>query len=124
MRPLGCRETSENKHPTTRRHIPEELLPHPQRFEKLKISLYLNTLFGRSQDAVQWRCFVTTLYLCCIKGSRHSEHMNNDALHHQGLKLKIRDASQGITVHKSNFENQLWYIYLSTLSYTVCVVQP
>jgi hypothetical protein len=28
-------------------------------------------------------------------------------------KLKIRDASQGITVHKSNFENQLWYIYLS-----------
>ena len=30
-------------------------------------------------------------------------------------KLKIKDATQGITLHKSTSEIELWYMYLSTV---------
>jgi len=120
MRPLGCRETSGNKHQMTQRHIAEELIPHPQGFENQNLAIFKHPLWKQSGcGPVALLC-----YSCEPSAVRGTANILNIWIimrcTTKDSKLKIRDASQGITVHKSNFKNQLWYIYLSTLSNMWC----
>jgi hypothetical protein len=115
-KPLGCRETSGNKHQMTQCHIAEELISHPQGFENQNLAIFQHRLWKQSgcgpmallchscePSAVRGTANILNLWIimCCTT---------------KDSKPKIRDASQGITVYKSNFKNQLWYIYLRTLS--------